>query len=88
VHRICDTCAAPYDDAVRSTICPHERFLSEADQQQKDLALSLIGKDLRWAHDVCGTCPPLRIQSVGWTGMVTLYGWSGEFAPHVFRVRT
>lgn len=81
--RTCETCGATYDDAACTTICPHARFLSVADQAQKDLALSLVGHELRWAHLPDG--PPVRIQSVGWTGMVTLHGWSGEFAPHLFR---
>jgi hypothetical protein len=81
--RICQVCEAVYDDAIRSTICPHDRFLSEADQQRKDLALSLIGHELRWAHMPDG--PSVRIQSVEWNGMVTLHGWTGEFAPHCFR---
>jgi hypothetical protein len=81
--RTCAVCEAVYDDAVGSTICPHRRFLSEADQQQKDLALSLLGHELRWTHLPDG--PPVRIQSVGWNGMVTLDGWTGEFAPHLFR---
>lgn len=82
--RRCERCSRLYDDMVASTVCPHERFLSPELQAQKDLALSLIGKDLRWAHDACGECGVVRIQSVGWNGMVTLQGWSGEFAPHVF----
>lgn len=81
--RRCDTCGETYDDAARSTICPHDRFLSEADQKQKFLALSLIGRDLHWVHLPDG--PTVRVQSVGWRGMVTLAGWSGEFAPHLFR---
>jgi hypothetical protein len=84
MERTCDDCAAIYDDAERSTICPHGRFLSPELQAQKDLAISLIGKTLRWANEPGGET--LRIQSVGWNGLVTLVGWSGEFAPHCFRV--
>lgn len=79
----CSTCGTAYDDAERSTICPHDRFLSPALQAQKDLALSLVGKELMWASGAGGD---VRVQSVGWDGMVTLSGWSGEFAPHLFRV--
>jgi len=81
--RLCDTCRATYDDAACSTICPHRRFLSVADQAQKDLALSLLGHELHWAHLPDG--PTVRIQAIGWNGMVELVGWSGEFAPHCFR---
>jgi len=82
--RTCDRCQIGYDDAAQSTICPHRRWLTEPDQARKDLALSLLGRDLRWADDVCGHCPPLRITSVTWNGMVTLAGWIGEFTPHDF----
>jgi hypothetical protein len=82
----CPQCRLRYDDAERSTVCPHDRFLTPEIQKQKDLALSLVGKDLHWAHAAAGTGEVLRVQSVGWNGMVTLYGWSGEFAPWLFRV--
>lgn len=82
---ICRQCGVPYDDAERSTVCPHDRFLTVAVQRQKDLALSLMGKDLRWAHrpsmdDI------VRVESISWTGMVTIRGFVGEFAPHLFVV--
>jgi hypothetical protein len=83
MDRICDDCQTPYDDAVRSTLCPHPRLLTEAAQARKDLALSLLGHELHWAHMPEG--PALTIESVGWDGMVTLRGWPGEFAPHLFR---
>jgi hypothetical protein len=86
VNTACSKCGFQYDDAERSTICPHDRFLTPEMQAQKDLALSLFGKELQWAHAGSGTREVLRVQSVGWDGMVTLYGWSGEFAPHLFRV--
>lgn len=78
----CPTCGTSYDDAERWTICPHDRLMAPAQQAQKDLALSLFGKDLMFASGLGGV---VRVQSVGWDGMVTLYGWSGEFAPHLFR---
>jgi hypothetical protein len=39
----------------------------------------------------CAEAAKLRTalaQSVGFTGMVTLHGWCGEFAPHLFVVLT
>lgn len=86
MNRTCETCGAIYDDVVKLTVCPHRRFISDEDAAQKDLALRLLGKDLRWAHLGAGTSPILRIESIGPRGMVTLAGWSGEFAPHLFVV--
>lgn len=84
MERICETCAASYDDAICSTICPHRPWLTETDQQRKDRAVALLGKDLHWAHLPDG--PTVRITSIAWNGMVTLHGWTGEFAPHLFTV--
>lgn len=82
--RTCASCGAAYDDVVKLTICPHQRFISDKDAVQKDLAMRLIGKDLRWAHLGAGTSPILRIEAIGPLGMVTLAGWTGEFAPQLF----
>lgn len=80
---ICETCGETYDDAARSTICPHRRFLTEAAQARKDLALSLFGCDLYWAHDPDGES--LHVLWVTWDGMVGIRGYAGLFAPHLFR---
>lgn len=42
--RTCVACKETFEDAV-ATICPHERFISDEKAKQKDLAVSLIGKD-------------------------------------------
>lgn len=81
--RTCETCGEPYDDAARSTCCPHPRFLTETAQARKDLALTLMGCDLRWAHDPDGAA--LTVQWVTWDGMVGIRGYAGLFAPHLFR---
>ncbi len=78
----CPSCGHSYDDAARSTICPHGRFMSAQDLTQKDAGLALIGKDICFAHEPAG--PVRRVQSVGWNGMVTIAGMAGEFAPHLF----
>lgn len=82
----CHDCQKSFDDARRSTICPHDQFLPDDLIEQKDLAISLIGKDLCFAHEPTG--PRYRIQSVSFDGMVTLAGdkMVGEFAPHLFVV--
>lgn len=79
----CEACGLRYNDAHCSTLCPHHRWLTAPEQERKDLALALLGRDLRWAHLPDG--PTVRIQSVEWNGMITLVGWSGEFAPDLFR---
>ena len=82
MNRICDVCHKEYDDAERFTFCPHERFMSKAEAAQKDKGIALIGHNVRFAHT---EGPPYyRVQSCGRTGMVTLDGFVGEFAPHLF----
>jgi hypothetical protein len=81
----CPSCGKQYDDAERFTFCPHDLIMPASELAQKDLALSLMGKPLAFAHRPEGV-GPLKIQSVSYCGMVTLEGWPGEFAPHLFVV--
>jgi hypothetical protein len=86
----CNDCGKHFDDAERWTCCPHEPFMSADDLAQKDLALSLIGKEIRFAHMPNG--PYYRVQSVNYIGMVTIARangdtMGGEFAPHLFVVQ-
>lgn len=78
----CETCRLSYDDADRSTCCPHDLIMPFSDLQQKKAALALCERDLCFAHMPNG--PTHRIQSVSWNGMVTLHDMVGEFAPHLF----
>lgn len=78
----CDDCGTDYDDAERLTFCPHDRFMSAEDLEQKKAGLALIGKPVCMAHQPTG--PVYRVQSVGWNGMVTVTDMVGEFAPHLF----
>ena len=78
----CDDCGSAYDDARRLTYCPHDEFMSEDDLAQKDLAISLCQKPVRFRHQPDGLAH--RIQAIGFTGMVTLVDMVGEFAPHLF----
>ena len=79
----CKNCRISYDDAECMTLCPHQRFISEDDARQKDLAFSLIWKDLQFHHTT--HMAPLHVQSINSTGMVTLRELPGEFAPHLFK---
>jgi hypothetical protein len=86
MKRTCETCNAVYDDAMCTTICPHEQFISDEKAKQKDLAFSLAGKPLRFNHQG-PDAPWLFIQTINQDGMVTLReGYDGEFAPHLFTV--
>lgn len=80
----CPDCKASYDDARLSTICPHEAFLTVQQAEQKDLALKLAGKRVRFAHQ--SETEVHTIMAIGWDGMVQLRDLPGEFAPHLFRV--
>ena len=85
MNRQCEECGKHYDDADRSTICPHNLIMPAEDLAQKKLGIAIFGKRVRFAHmpdDTQGR----RVISMGWNGMVTLEGMSGEFAPHLFVV--
>lgn len=78
----CKHCDLRYDDAERNTICPHDMIMDPEDLKQKDLALSLLGKDICFAHQPDG--PVHRIQSINFIGMVELHDMVGDFGPHLF----
>ena len=79
----CLICQSSYDDADCYTICPHEPLMSLAQREQKKLAISLLGKDLRF-HHMTPQDPIYRIESIDWEGMVILRGVAGQFAPNLF----
>jgi hypothetical protein len=83
--RVCADCGQRYDDGRRLTCCPHSPLMSDEDLAQKDLAMGLIGKTIRFNH-LTEAGPDCRVTSIGWNGMVTIEGWAGEFAPHVFTI--
>ena len=81
----CDKCGKDLDDARQLTYCPHAKLMSDADMDQKILGLSLIEKTVTFNHE-----PEVerRVTSVGWNGLVTADGMAGEFAPHLFRIKS
>lgn len=83
MNAYCIKCSTEYDDARCTTICPHEAFLTVGEATQKDLAISLLGRRVYFAHRPAGVAA-VRVSAVRWDGMVELEGWSGEFAPHCF----
>ncbi len=82
---VCPHCQRPIDDAEQNTICPHPLIMPKADLEQKKAGLELLGKDVSFAHQPNG--PFHRVQGIGWNGMVTIEGFVGEFAPHLFRAK-
>lgn len=78
----CPKCGASYDDADRSTVCPHALIMPADDLARKKAGLALLERDICFAHEPGG--PIRRVQSVAWNGMITLHGMAGEFAPHLF----
>lgn len=83
---MCSECMKRYDDAERSTICPHELIMPAEDLKRKDLALEIIGKYVQFLHESPGSGPRFFVQSCNFIGMVTLEGMVGEFPPHLFRL--
>ena len=75
----CATCHLRFDDARRSTICPHPLIMSARDLERKISAIRLIGKRVHLACDPLAT--PHLIRSINFTGWVTLYGRDEEFDP-------
>jgi len=82
MQRMCEKCRVDYDDADCSTICPHSQIMSDENLKQKKAAIELFGHDVCFAHEPNGK--RYHIQAMGWNGMLTLAGMSGEFAPHLF----
>jgi hypothetical protein len=81
----CFLCGQDYDDARCSTLCPHREFLTAEEAKQKDLAVGLLRKRIRFAHLPPGA-QDTRVTSISHDGMVTIEGLPGEFAPHLFVV--
>jgi len=54
---------------------------------QKDQAEALAGKYVRFRHLPAKIKPtPVLVTKVLSNGMIRLFGWSGDFAPHLFVV--
>lgn len=84
----CPKCNLNYDDARRSTMCPHSPLMSDPDMDRKIAAIDLMnrarGKLVRFRH--MGATESHRLLAVTWNGMVEVEGFGGEFAPHLFEV--
>lgn len=79
----CPKCALTYDDAEASTICDHAPiFADPADLERKIAGIALLGKTIRFNHQLDG--PDHRVRTLLWNGMVELHDMVGEFAPHLF----
>lgn len=81
----CRNCGKDYDDAERSSICPHMRFRSTEDQKQHDAARAIFGKHLRFA-DAPTIGKIYHVSSIGHDHMVWLAGMAGKFKPDQFVV--
>jgi hypothetical protein len=54
---------------------------------QRELAESLVGKHVRFAHlPDTSQAPPIYVRGATANGMVLLEGFAGYFAPHLFVV--
>jgi hypothetical protein len=79
-------CGKFFDDAERSTICPHPLIMPREDLDRKIAAIELLGKCVRFALSP-ESGPFYRVESINFIGMLSLAGMAGEFAPHLFVVR-
>jgi hypothetical protein len=82
----CGQCSVDYDDAVRLTICPHNRFMRAEDLQQKIAGLALLGRRVRFRSGAFAREDVRRVWAVGWEGLVSLEGLAGEYAPSLLEV--
>lgn len=81
----CADCGAVYDDAVCSTICDHQRFMTDTDLKRKIAAIDMMGKSVRFL-DQAKTGPTHRVIACNFIGMLTISDVAGEFAPRLFKV--
>jgi hypothetical protein len=88
--RTCDepNCAIPYDDADRSTICPHDLIKSPEDSERHRVAFSLLHKPLRFRNQpwVLSGAKPLYIQTIYFNGTISFHDHTGEYLPDLFEV--
>jgi hypothetical protein len=77
-------CHAEYDDAERSTLCPHNLIMSREDLDRKILAITLAGKKVRFNHQ--SDIEARNVQVITFDGWVAVEGVTGLFAPHLFTV--
>lgn len=84
MKRKCEVCQVAYDDAERSTVCPHERIAPPEVLARKDAAFKLMGKHIRFAHQPDLPENVCQVQSINFEGMVRIDKFPGEFAPHLF----
>jgi hypothetical protein len=83
---VCEKCHKRYDDAERSTICPHELLWDPETLARKDVSISLLGKHVSFAHQPHGEVH--QVTAVNFEGMVGLHDLPGWFDPIVFVVRS
>ena len=80
----CIECNSLYDDAKKTTICPHPYLMNPDDLKRKDLAIKLLGKSVQFHHQKDSYH---RILSIAWNGMVMLNDMVGEFDPSLFKTK-
>ena len=81
MNTVCEHCRTAYDDAERSTLCPHGPIMPPADLARKKRALDLP-RALCFALDPDGAV--YHLQSIGWNGFVTVAELDGEYPPSLF----
>lgn len=84
MNTTCPACHMRYDDAERSTICPHEMLMTRRDLLRKDAAIALMGENIRFKH--MPDSEITRVTTITWNGMVYVDGLSGIFDPSLFEV--
>lgn len=81
----CLDCKREYNDATRSTICPHKQLLPDGDMARKDYSITILSQEVSFKHQPNG--PYHKVVSINFEGMVGLNDLEGWFSPDLFDVR-
>lgn len=79
----CGICGLAYDDAAASTVCPHDALAPAAVLARKDLAWTLLGRDVTIPED---RRTARRVHGIRWDGRVLVEGITAPVDPAACQV--
>lgn len=80
----CTKCQKFFNDANRSTRCPHRELKSAQQRRSHKLAMTMLGKLVVFKH--LPNMEPRNVMAVEFTGMIGVNGLTGWYAPEMFEV--